>query len=103
MKYYPPICEIQAITKAAIEACDELDGVKDGVISAFRLCGFDAKSVVGQKYECREGDTRKITKEAAEVANIGWTGPLKKDGTPVWYGESSLRSSSLLHSSVANA
>ncbi|KAK4497206.1 hypothetical protein PRZ48_011656 [Zasmidium cellare] len=86
LNYYPPICELQAITKAAIKACDELDGVKDGVISAPRLCGFDAKSIVGQKYECKEGDTRQITKEAAEVANAVWTGPLKKDGTPIWHG-----------------
>lgn len=28
--YYPPPCEVDAITKAAIEACDELDGVKVG-------------------------------------------------------------------------
>jgi hypothetical protein len=29
-KYYPPACELDAITKAAIAACDELDGVKVG-------------------------------------------------------------------------
>ena len=27
-KYYPPGCELDAIQKAAIDACDELDGVK---------------------------------------------------------------------------
>jgi feruloyl esterase len=29
-KYYPPACELDALQKAAIEACDELDGVKVG-------------------------------------------------------------------------
>lgn len=86
LKYYPPECELNAISKAAIETCDELDGVKDGVISAPRQCTFDPYSVVGQKYECKEGDIRKITKEAAEVAAIVWSGPLKKDGTPIWHG-----------------
>jgi hypothetical protein len=32
-KYWPPPCELLAITKAAIEACDELDGVKVCVVS----------------------------------------------------------------------
>lgn len=27
-RYHPPACELDAITNAAIEACDELDGVK---------------------------------------------------------------------------
>ena len=27
-KYFPPECEFEAIRKAAIEACDDLDGVK---------------------------------------------------------------------------
>ena len=27
-KYAPPICELEAIQKAAVESCDELDGVK---------------------------------------------------------------------------
>ena len=30
LDYYPPACELDALQKAAIEACDELDGVKVG-------------------------------------------------------------------------
>lgn len=87
LKYHPPRCELMAITMAAIEECDELDGVKDDVISAPRQCTFDPKSVVGKKYECKEGDTRKITKEAAEIAATVWSGPLRKDGSSIWHGE----------------
>lgn len=29
-KYFPPTCELEAIRQAAIEACDEIDGVKAG-------------------------------------------------------------------------
>lgn len=86
LNYYPAPCELHAITAAAIEACDELDGVKDGIVAAHGQCKFDPLSVVGQKYDC-EGDSRKITKEAAQIAAATWTGPIK-DGKPVWYGKS---------------
>lgn len=39
--YYPKPCELEAITLAAIEECDELDGVKDGIISNDAACAFD--------------------------------------------------------------
>lgn len=91
LNYYPPRCELDAITQAAIEVCDELDGVKDGVISAPRLCNFDPKTVVGQKFECVEGDTRKISEKATEIAATMWSGPLKKDGTAIWHGEAEIQ------------
>lgn len=71
--YYPPPCEMIAIQKAAIEVCDELDGVKDGVVAAQGLCDFDATSIVGQIFDC-EGDSRRISQEAAKVANSVWQG-----------------------------
>lgn len=73
--YYPPPCEFMAVQKAAIQACDELDGVKDGVVAAQGLCDFDALSVVGQKFDC-EGDSWKISKSAAKIANDIWKGRL---------------------------
>ena len=84
LNYYPPACELNAITQAAIKACDELDGVKDGLITAPGLCKFEAQTVVDQKFDC-EGDQRKITKEAAQIAQAMWDG-LIKDGKPIWYG-----------------
>ncbi|KAK5729633.1 hypothetical protein LTR17_011820 [Elasticomyces elasticus] len=82
--YYPPSCEMAAILAADVEACDELDGVKDGVIAAPGLCTFDAKTVVGQSFDC-EGDSRKISAEAAEIANEAWKGPYKGDRR-LWFG-----------------
>ena len=82
--YYPPYFELEAIRQAAIEACDELDGVKDGLIAAPGLCTFDANTIVGQSYDCG-GDARKISAEAAEIANAAWKGPFK-NGERVWYG-----------------
>ena len=83
-KYYPPICEMQAIHRAAIEACDEIDGIKDGILAAYGLCDFDATTVVGQKFDC-DGDTRKISKSAANIANRVWAGP-HKNGKREWFG-----------------
>jgi len=85
--YFPPPCEWAAITKAAIASCDGLDGVKDGVIAAPGLCAFDATSVIGQSYDCN-GRTRKISSEAAKIANKIWDGPKRSDGTREWYGMS---------------
>lgn len=82
--YFPPPCELAAIREKAIEACDEIDGVKDGVISAYGLCKFDAQSVVGEKFDCF-GDSRKISKGAAAIANKVWEGSFKYDRRG-WYG-----------------
>ncbi|KAK3117628.1 hypothetical protein LTR53_000856 [Teratosphaeriaceae sp. CCFEE 6253] len=82
--YYPPHCEFEAIRRAAIEACDGLDGVVDGVIAAPGLCAFDATSIVGQTFDCG-GAARRILAQAAEVANAVWAGP-SKDGRSAWYG-----------------
>lgn len=85
-KYFPPACELEAITAAAIEACDELDGVKDGVVANHGACNFDALSVAGQKFDCA-GDSRKISKSAARIANAVWKGP-EKNGKKEWFGVS---------------
>lgn len=88
LDYRPAPCELNAITEAAIAECDEIDGVKDGVISAADKCHFDALSVVGQKFTCGEKGSRKITREAAIIANAVWNGPIE-DGERVWHGEDS--------------
>lgn len=82
--YYPAECEWEAIRAAAIEACDGLDGVNDGMIAAPGLCKFDASSVVGSSYDCA-GDKRDISPEAADLANAIWKGPLR-DGKQIWFG-----------------
>lgn len=86
LNYYPAACELNAITAAAVEACDELDGVKDGIISAPGQCKFDPQTIVGQEYDCA-GSTRKITTEAAKIASATWSGPKDPDtGKSIWFG-----------------
>lgn len=82
---YPPPCEIQAFTKAAVTACDKLDGLKDGVISNATACQFDPHSVVGTHFSCGN-DTAQFTHEGALVVEAAWTGPIDSQGTRQWYG-----------------
>ena len=45
----PPACEINAITEAALEACDDIDGIADGVITDSARCEFDPATIVGAR------------------------------------------------------
>lgn len=86
LDYYPPPCEFEAITAAAIKACDGLDGVIDGIISLPELCKFDAETVVGSSFSC-SGTELRISKEAALVANAVWTGARNStSGILEWHG-----------------
>lgn len=52
MNTHPPPCVIDAITAAAVKACDGNDGVKDAVISEPSRCQFNASTTVSQKVNC---------------------------------------------------
>lgn len=76
---YPRPCELDAISAAAIEACDELDGVKDGIVAAPSLCKFDPHTLVGQTFNC-SGVEASFTEAAATIALETWRGPAE------WFG-----------------
>lgn len=82
---YPSVCEMDAFTHAAIEACDELDGVKDGIISEPDLCDFSAFSVVGESVDC-DGTTTQLTEAGAKVMEAVWAGPSNSAGNIGWFG-----------------
>lgn len=102
--YYPPRCELEAITTAVIEQCDGLDGVVDGIISAPDLCHVDDKKIVGRTFSCTEGGAyvkgsidkkggmassrRKITKKGLKIAHAAWDGPKSLSGENIWPGAS---------------
>jgi hypothetical protein len=77
--YFPPRCELDAITAAATRACDELDGLKDGIIGLPGQCAFNPHTIVGQQYACGNA-TGTITKEAAEIARATWEGATNAQG-----------------------
>jgi pimeloyl-ACP methyl ester carboxylesterase len=84
---YPPQCELAAFTAAAVAACDELDGLKDGIITDEDACIFDPSSIVGQSFDC-EGENSTLTSEGATVVQAAWTGMTDDSGKKRWYGYS---------------
>jgi Tannase and feruloyl esterase len=74
-------CKFQAATAAAVAACDDMDGVEDGVIGDPTRCPFDPASLVGTSTACGE-----ITAADAEVMRKIWDGARATDGRFLWYG-----------------
>ncbi|KAH7323968.1 Tannase/feruloyl esterase [Rhexocercosporidium sp. MPI-PUGE-AT-0058] len=89
---YPPMCEIDAFSAAAISACDELDGVKDGFILDPSSCYFDPMTVIGQPFNCSStGKAGVLSVEGATIASAAWSSVRTEDGRlrngrPLWYG-----------------
>lgn len=85
LRTYPPKCVTDAITSETIEACDMLDGVKDGVISDPDLCKFDPEEMEGRTINC-DGTPVRITRNDTLVVKKIWEGPRSADGSFLWYG-----------------
>lgn len=79
-----PACKLAAATTAAIEACDAIDGVKDGVIEDPDRCHYDPKALVGTS----AGECGTFTEADAQVIRKIWDGPRREDGSFLWYGQS---------------
>ncbi|RDW93545.1 Carboxylic ester hydrolase [Aspergillus mulundensis] len=84
---YPRYCELDYITNMAIESCDDLDGVHDGIVSDVDACDIDALAMVGADVPCGE-ETVPLSTSAAIVANAAWRGPTTKDGVNLSAGVS---------------
>lgn len=82
---FPTNCEIIAVVNAGIAACDETDGVKDGVISDLEACNFKAADAIGTTTQC-EGTDVVISEEVAKVVQKIWDGPTTPGGKQIWYG-----------------
>ncbi|KAJ5088467.1 hypothetical protein N7456_012083 [Penicillium angulare] len=80
-KYYPSPCEVEGFTKAAVKACDRMDGVEDGIISDPDICNFTAYSFVGQNFTCN-GIRHSLTASGAQVVDAAWSG----SGKEGWFG-----------------
>ncbi|KAK5656774.1 hypothetical protein OQA88_4322 [Cercophora sp. LCS_1] len=84
-RQYPSPCELDALSAAAMEACDELDGVKDGIISLPGLCTFDPRPLAGRAFDCN-GVPSTFSNISTEVAHAVYTGPRSPQGEFRWYG-----------------
>jgi hypothetical protein len=78
-------CVFKQFVNATLDACDGLDGVRDGVIMDPLACDFDPSSVVGQEVQCEDGKEI-ITEAMAEVVKKITEGPKSPSGENLWYG-----------------
>jgi Tannase and feruloyl esterase len=76
-------CKLAAATAAAVQSCDALDGVKDGVIEDPARCHYDPKALIGTP----AGACGVFTQADAEVIHKIWQGPRREDGSFLWYGQ----------------
>ncbi|KAJ8112690.1 hypothetical protein OPT61_g4997 [Boeremia exigua] len=82
----PHPCEIDALTRLAIEECDGQDGVVDGIISNEDACHFDPYTAVGKNLNCSSPTSpNRISKSAAMVADAAWNGARRADGSFLWH------------------
>ncbi|KAE8549596.1 hypothetical protein EYB25_008118 [Talaromyces marneffei] len=82
---FPSTCELNFFSDAAIKECDEMDGVKDGIITDPGKCSYDPLKSVGQVVQCN-GQNIIITNSTATVVKKALQGPLDHTGQPLWYG-----------------
>jgi hypothetical protein len=84
---YPHPCELDALTEAAIQACDGDDGLLDGLISNPDACRFHPYTLVGTAVKCiQTGTNITVSSGAAAVAKAAWGGPQTSNGSFLWYG-----------------
>ncbi|KAH8674033.1 Tannase/feruloyl esterase [Xylariales sp. PMI_506] len=82
---HPPQCEFRAIQEAIVHACDGLDGVVDGIISATEKCNIDLLTLVGKEAPCPELETtRTISDAAVQVAQAAYSG-FHSSGNHSWF------------------
>jgi hypothetical protein len=87
LELYPTNCELEAVRLAAIEACDGLDGLEDGIITLPGQCKFDASTAIGKSYNCSmTGVNTTITEAAATIAHWTWKGATSSRNEFLWYG-----------------
>lgn len=82
---FPSQCELKAFTDAAIDECDALDGVLDGIINDPDACHFDPYKLVGNRIKC-DGKKVTISEAVARVVLKVLQGPFDSTGEPLWYG-----------------
>ncbi|MGD0438556.1 MAG: tannase/feruloyl esterase family alpha/beta hydrolase [Bryobacteraceae bacterium] len=79
--YIPP-SKVPMLAEAVNNACDALDGVKDGVLNDPRRCHFDPAALL-----CKEGDGPScLTSAQVGAVRKLWTGVRNSDGDQIYPG-----------------
>jgi len=81
-----PAAKLNAVTNAAIAACDAQDGITDGIIQEPRKCTYSATQFICTGFGGNSTDPNCLAPwEAAAVDKI-WNGPKDSHGNQAWYG-----------------
>ncbi|KAH7121500.1 Tannase/feruloyl esterase [Dactylonectria macrodidyma] len=84
---FPPPCEFEYITEAAITTYDPLDGITDGLLSDELACHFNPFDLVGETINFPDtGKDITLSETAAFVANATWNESWSPDSRSLWYG-----------------
>ncbi|KAK4160897.1 tannase [Cladorrhinum sp. PSN259] len=88
LKSWPHACEIDAISAAAVKACDGFDGVVDGIVGDIEQClaTFDPFASVGQPGRNCSDAAITVTEAAAIVFNVTTHGLTTAEGKKIWHG-----------------
>jgi hypothetical protein len=78
-------CEFEYFRLQALDLCDMLDGVRDGIVEDPDVCSFDAFALVGDEIQC-DGKHVDITLEMATVVEQILKGPKLVPWGPIFYG-----------------
>ncbi|WP_138422366.1 tannase/feruloyl esterase family alpha/beta hydrolase [Maritimibacter alexandrii] len=71
-----------AVSTAARAACDAGDGLEDGAVANPARCDFDPAEL-----QCgAEGGDACLTADEVTAVRAIWDGPMRADGTPLWFG-----------------
>ncbi|MCP2198946.1 tannase/feruloyl esterase family alpha/beta hydrolase [Lentzea flava] len=78
-------CVLAAFQKAAVEACDASDGVRNQIVDRPDRCGYDPRRLVGKVVVC-DGEEVTVTTADADIMRKIWNGPTDERGKPLWPG-----------------
>jgi hypothetical protein len=82
-------CDFDFVVEESVKACDGIDGVMDGVVSAPGICSerFTPYQLVNQTYSCGdESSPRQWSTSSAAIIQKIWAGPVDSKGASMWYG-----------------
>jgi feruloyl esterase len=78
--------KFQDVSRRALEACDAIDGIVDGMIQETRRCKYDANAAVCGQPGASADPAVCLTLAEANVVNKIWDGPRASRGNKLWVG-----------------
>lgn len=82
-----PAAKLALASERAVQDCDLLDGLRDGLLTDPRRCRYRAaRDSTVVRRDCGAQDGTCLAPAEAEAIDAIWRGPLAPDGTSLWRG-----------------